>query len=154
MGYKRSKDTFQDTQASCTGQALVYLSMREHNRRELALKLKTKGYSSNVIEQTLDSLEDDGSLNEERYIQSFVRSNNRRHPEGKSMLSQRLAAKGTDRNKVKVVLDGIYDREYTKELIEKAKASLEKKGKATSDEELRANLMKLGFSSSDLSDRD
>ena len=48
----------------CQSQALVYLSMREHNRKELVLKLKTKGYESDLIDSVLDSLEEDVSLSE------------------------------------------------------------------------------------------
>lgn len=145
---------FQNTQAECTRQAVTYLTIREHNRKELALKLKTKGYSSDVIESTLDALEDNGSLSEVRYVQSFVHSNNRRHPEGKGLVAQRLAAKGADRNVSRKVLDEIYDCEYTAEMVEKARLSIAKKGKAGTEDEIRACLMKLGFSSSDLRSRD
>ena len=43
----------------CLDQALRYLSLREHNRRELAVKLRKKDYDSKTIEAVLDSLEDD-----------------------------------------------------------------------------------------------
>lgn len=141
---------FQNTQIECTRQAVTYLTIREHNRKELALKLKTKGYSSDVIESTLDALEDNGSLSEVRYVQSFVRSNNRRHPEGKGLVAQRLAAKGADRNVARKTLDEIYSSEYTAEMVQKARLGILKKGKAQSEEEVRACLMKLGFSGSDL----
>jgi len=134
----------------CLDQALVYLSMRDHNRRELETKLRTKDYDKETIKKVLDSLEEDGSLSEERYVRSFVNSSNRRHPEGKTVLSKRLAAKGADREVARDVLNGIYTPEYTADLVRRARSEIERKGKATSDEQVRFLLMKAGFSSSDI----
>ena len=139
---------------TCRDQALVYLSMRDHNRRELVLKLKTKNYSAAEIDKTLDELEDEGLLSEARYVQSFVRSNNRRHPEGKFLVSQRLAAKGTDREVARQVLDEIYTREYTNGLVSQARGQILKKGKAGSEDEVLFELKKLGFSNYDIANGD
>ena len=135
----------------CQSQALVYLSMREHNRKELILKLKTKGYESDLIDSVMDSLEEDGSLSEERYVRSFVRSSNKRHPEGKLVLSRRLAAKGADRDTSNQVLSEVYTDEYTRSLISQARSDIERKGKAKTEEEIRFCLKKLGFSNKDIS---
>lgn len=139
---------------TCRDQALVYLSMRDHNRRELVLKLKTKAFSQEEIEKTLDELEDEGLLSEARYVQSFVRSNNRRHPEGKFLISQRLAAKGTDREVARQVLDEIYTRDYVQTLVAQARAQIIKKGKAKEEEEILFELKKLGFSNYDVANDD
>ena len=139
---------------TCRDQALVYLAMRDHNRRELVLKLRTKNYSSDEIDKTLDELEDEGLLSEARYVQSFVRSSNRRHPEGKFIVSRRLAAKGTDREIALQVLDEIYTKEYTGGLVSQARAQILKKGKAGSEEEIIFELKKLGFSNYDVANGD
>ena len=139
---------------TCRDQALVYLSLREHNRRELTLKLRTKNYSSDEIEKTLDELEDEGLLSEARYVRSFVRSNNRRHPEGKFLVSQRLASKGADKEISRQVLDEIYTREYINGLVEQGRAQILKKGKAQAEEEIRFELKKLGFSNNDVTNFD
>lgn len=125
--------------APCIDQALRYLSIREHNRKELALKLKNKGYEKSVIERTLDNLEEDGSLSEERYVEAFVRSSNRRHPEGRSVMAARLLAKGADREVCNQVLDRVYTHEYVLSLLEKA--GLKKDRNA---------LLKAGFRSADI----
>ncbi len=138
----------------CLNQAIVYLSIREHNGRELSTKLKAKGYDSDTIGQVLDRLEETGSLSEARYVQSFIRSNNRRHPEGKTMVAQRLAAKGADREISRQILNETYTREYTRDLVAQARASIQRKGKAGTEEEVRISLMKLGFSYSDLRSED
>ena len=139
---------------TCRDQALVYLSMRDHNRRELVLKLKTKDYSSDEIEKTLDDLEDEGLLSETRYVRSFVCSNNRRHPEGKFLVSQRLAAKGADREISLQVLDEIYTQDYVKCLVEQARAQILKKGKAQTEDEIRFELKILGFTNNDVTNID
>ena len=138
----------------CLNQAIVYLSIREHNRRELMTKLKAKGYDSETIEQTLDRLEENGSLSEERYVQSFIRSNNKRHPEGKTMVAQRLAAKGADRETARDILNQTYTKEYTRDLVAKARESIGRKGKANTEEDIRNSLLKLGFSYSDIRSED
>ena len=139
---------------TCRDQALVYLSMREHNRRELSLKLRTKNYSPDEIERTLDELEDDGLLSEVRYVQAFVRSNNRRHPEGKIMVLQRLAAKDADREISRQTVDEIYTREYTDSLVSQARAQILKKGRAETEEDIRFELRKLGFSNNDVTNNE
>lgn len=142
---------FEDTLPKCKNQALVYLTMREHNRKELELKLKTKGYGKDTIEETLNALTDDNSLSEERYIRSFIRSSNRRHAEGKTNMIQRLLAKGADKSTALTIVNEVYgDEEYVQLLLEEALKNLQKKGKAENKEQLRFCLMKLGFSSSDL----
>lgn len=139
---------------TCRDQALVYLSMRDHNRRELVMKLKTKDYSQDEIGKTLDELEDEGLLSEERYVRSFVRSNNRRHPEGKFLVSQRLAAKGTDREVSRQILDEIYTKDYVQTLVTQARAQIINKGKIKEEEEILFELKKLGFSNYDVANDD
>lgn len=123
----------------CADQALRFLSLREHNRRELALKLKNKGYGQGIINRTLDSLEEDGSLSEERYVEAYIRSSNRRHPEGRSIMMARLLSKGADRAVCSRVLDNIYNNDYVCVLIGRA-----------SEKKDRNGLLKAGFTSADI----
>lgn len=135
-----------EEEKNCIEQALRFLSLREHNKAELKTKLKAKGYEDSTINTTISFLIKDGSLDEERYIRVFVRSNNKRHPEGKSILYQRLLQKGADREKVREVLEDIYTEEYTRELTQEAKEKLIKRGKATDSQALKALLYKAGLS--------
>ena len=128
------KDLFQ-----CTDQALRYLSIREHNKRELMLKLHNKGFDGDIITRTLELLEADGSLSEQRYIEAYVRSSNKRHPEGKSMVMARLLAKGVNRYICSETLDIIYNDEYVCALIARA-----------SEKKDRNGLLKAGFTSADI----
>lgn len=140
---------------NCEQQALRYLSMREHNRFELRQKLLNKGYDATLVESVLDSLASDGFLSEERYVRSFVRSNNKRHPEGKALVLARLCAKGADKAIAKEVLDQMYSPEYTLTLVsaayEKVSGKLScEKAAGLSSFETRAKLFKLGFSQADI----
>ena len=133
--------------ALCTEQALRYLSLREHNEKELRLKLKQKNYDENTIESTLTFLKEDGSLSEMRYALSFVRSSNKRHPEGKSMLLQRLLAKGADKETSVKALDELYTEDYIRSLVSDAVSKLTRKGKT---DNIKAELFRLGFRPSDI----
>lgn len=135
----------------CQSQALVYLGIREHNRKELFTKLRSKGYEPDLIDSVLDSLIEDGSLSEERYVRSFIRSNNRRHPEGRPVMARRLAAKGVQRQVCEDVLDEVYSDDYVMSLVRQAREAVERKGKARTEEEIRFCLKKLGFSNKDIS---
>lgn len=136
----------------CRQQALRYLCLREHNRSELRTKLLNKGYDAVLVDSVLDDLVDDGSLNERRYVESFVRSSNRRHPEGKSLVMARLASRGADRLVCSEVLDEMYgDYDYVSSLVHQAYSKIvskaASKGKDLSSYELRQALAKLGFPS-------
>lgn len=53
--------------------ALNALSQREHSRLEIAHKLTHAGFSSTEIEPLLDDLINNNWLNEERFVEAFVR---------------------------------------------------------------------------------
>ena len=143
---------FLDSHFNCEQQALRYLSLREHNRAELRQKLLAKGYSEDLVKTVLDSLASSDALSEVRYVHSFVRSSNKRHPEGKSMLLARLCAKGADRTVAKEVLDDMYDSDYTLALVTSAYNNIVHKrgGTDLKSYEIKAKLFKLGFTQSDL----
>ncbi len=64
-----------DNQTRCMNSAIYSLAMREHSRKELFDKLKRKDFSENVdLEALLDELEENNYLNEERFVESFIRS--------------------------------------------------------------------------------
>lgn len=64
------RDAFQSSYDS----GMRALAGREHSRLELRRKLFQKGHDADVIDAVLERLADDGSLSEERFVESFVRS--------------------------------------------------------------------------------
>lgn len=135
----------EDTLKNCIEQAERFLVLREHNRNELIIKLKNKGFDIVIINQTIDFLIKTNELNEERYIRSFIRSNNRRHPEGKSVVFQRLLQKGAEKNLSKEILDEVYTAEYEQELLNDATENVIRKSGNRMEEQLLYKVVKSGF---------
>ncbi|MFW6380657.1 MAG: regulatory protein RecX [Spirochaetota bacterium] len=78
------------------GQALCLLARSEHSRFLLRRKLLQRGYHLAAIDASLDALEADGSLSDERFAASWVRGRMRSHPEGRAHLIAGLRARGID----------------------------------------------------------
>lgn len=135
---------------SCKDQAERFLTLRDHNENELRTKLREKKFSEAEINETVAYLKENNELSEERFVESFVRSNNRRHPEGKALVLQRLSAKGTDRSISFEIVNNIYTLEYTLEQIKNAEKKIEKKYGKIDRVLLRSKLSKLGFSSAEI----
>lgn len=168
MDCKTSKESIPNGVGStffmCRQQALRYLGIREHNKSELRTKLLGKGYDANLVDSVLDDLSNDNSLSERRYVECFVRSSNRRHPEGRSLVLARLVSKGADRQVCNEVLDELYGNgEYVSSLVHQASLRIvsKKKSKRSSATsctassnvaslEMRQALLKLGFSPSQI----
>lgn len=68
---KLTKKKDPDTQAP--EMALRLLARREHSRFELALKLRQRQVSADVIEAVLDEFEEKGWLSDERFAEVFMR---------------------------------------------------------------------------------
>jgi regulatory protein len=117
-------DSLRDEQLllNCREQALQYLARREHTSLELKQKLLKKNYSHNQIVPTLESLIQQNLLSEFRYAQSFILSRQRKNPEGKSLLRQRLLAKGVNREDAERALEEAFSEELLVEAVSKAYA--------------------------------
>ncbi|MCK9348975.1 MAG: recombination regulator RecX [Sphaerochaeta sp.] len=125
-------------------QAMTYLARREHTAFELKIKLQKKSFSSRCIQNVLDVLKEENLLSEVRYALQFIESRQRKNPEGRALMSQRLAAKGVDREAAERALDELYTEEQIIDYVERAYAlALRKVG----EEKARMMLSKKGFSS-------
>lgn len=107
--------------------ALSLLAIREHNEKELKLKLKNKGYGEEEINGALNKLKDEGSLSEERYILSFISSRMKKNPEGKNILILRLLDKGADKDTVKVIVNEYWEKEEYIDPLKKEYSKLKEK---------------------------
>ena len=63
-----------DDDKTCRRRAMDLLARREHTRLELERKLADREFDSIVIGDVLDRLQEDGLLDEDRFIESFVRT--------------------------------------------------------------------------------
>ena len=60
--------------AACERRAVGLLARREHSRLELERKLAARAFSQGVIAETLDRLEQNGLLDGQRFMESFIES--------------------------------------------------------------------------------
>ena len=129
----------------CKVKALDALARREHSKKELELKLRLKEYPQLIIEEVLDELEESKLLSDERYALSFIRSRQRRNPEGRMMLQRRLQQKGVERNLATEVIDHYFNEE--EHLLEDLRSATEKaqRKKQLNDQELSTYLYQKGF---------
>ncbi len=131
----------------CREQALAYLARREHTALELKQKLLKKSFSQTNIQTTLETLIEQNLLSEYRFAQSYILSRQRKNPEGRSRLRQRLLAKGVNREDAERALDEAFTEELLVEAVSKAyEVALRK----YEPELARQNLLSRGFSQSDL----
>ena len=132
---------------NCREQALQYLSRREHTAFELKQKLLKKNYSQDHIDLTLEALARQNLLSEYRYAHSFILSRQRKNPEGKMLLRQRLLAKGVNREDTERALEEAFTEELLIEAVSKAySVALRKFGADVA----KQKLLNRGFTQSEL----
>ena len=84
---------------------------RMRTRRELAVRLRSKGRPDEVIDQVLDRLEHAGLIDDGRFARSWIDERLRRRPAGLSLLRRELRQKGIDAEVVEAALEESASRE-------------------------------------------
>lgn len=84
---------------------------RMRTRRELAVRLRSKGRPDEVIDQVLDRLEHAGLIDDGRFARSWIDERIRRRPAGLSLLRRELRQKGIDAEVVDAALEESASRE-------------------------------------------
>ncbi len=59
-------------ESSIRNKAMDLLARREHSEQELRRKLQTREYDANAIDETLQTLKEDGLQSDERFVESYV----------------------------------------------------------------------------------
>ncbi len=149
VGQKLSETEYHElkeaqTRRNCRLQAMTYLARREHTALELTQKLTQKGYEMHIIKAVLGRLADDNLLSEYRYALLAIEQRQKKSPEGRVMMAQRLAAKGVNREDANRALDECYQEEAIAEYVQKAYTQAVKK---VGEDKVRLQLQKKGFSS-------
>ena len=129
---------------ACRVKALDAVARREHGRYELMQKLLLKGFEKMLIEAVLDELQEENLINDYRYATMFIESRQRKNPEGRFLLAQRLSAKGIDRDTVQRALDVQFGEEQTIAYVQKAYQLAMRK---SDEQKAQLILQKKGFSS-------
>lgn len=84
---------------------------RMRTRRELAVRLRSKGRPDEVIDQVLDRLEHAGLIDDGRFARLWIDERLRRRPAGLSLLRRELRQKGIDAEVVDAALEDSASRE-------------------------------------------
>ncbi len=78
----------------CRAQALRYLARRAHLSAELKNKLRQKGYSNPLIEETLQLLDQNGLLDDPAFIRMYIREKIKLAHSGPLLIKKKLMEKG------------------------------------------------------------
>ncbi|MFN2432943.1 MAG: regulatory protein RecX [Gemmatimonadota bacterium] len=89
--------------------ALDLLGRREHSRRELARKLRRRGFPREGIESVLGRLQGAGLVSDERYARLFVRDKLAVNPQGKRRILRGLRAKGVEAQLAEDAVQDVYE---------------------------------------------
>lgn len=93
------------------GRALALLARAEQYRSGLERKLQARDSSRFACRVSLDRLEAEGLLSDERYADSWMRQRLRSRAEGPRSLSSALASRGVDRGAVKSAMASYFEGE-------------------------------------------
>ena len=85
-------------------QSFTYLARRVHTQKELAQKLRKKGYSKEIIDPVLEELLSRGFIDEENFAELFIHSRKRKLV-GKKRLNYELAQRGLAAETIENALD-------------------------------------------------
>lgn len=102
--------------------SLNLISKYLKTKHELVKKLKEKEYDEEIIKKVIDKLEALGYLNDEQYVEAYIRSKKDGSTVNKRTLYNKLLQKGIDRELVRQNLDNSDIDEYENAL----KAALKK----------------------------
>lgn len=93
-----------DTATAVRRVAMDLLARREHSVQELQRKLRQRGADSELIDQELDKLVQEGLLSEQRYLESYVRSR-AMSGRGPLRIREELAQRGLARSEIEQELE-------------------------------------------------
>ena len=124
--------------------AVDYLARREHSRFELQQKLYNKEFPPEAVRRALDTCEDLGYLDDERFARLWSEQRIRRKPEGPKMIGAKLAQKGVSHDIVERVVGELFTGER---LLDTLYRAAERGRRRTGDdpEKLKKYLLSRGF---------
>ena len=140
-----ASELFRESQKErCYAQGLSYLARSEHTAFHLIQKLIRKGYPKEIVDDTVALLIEEGSLSDLRYARLFIERRQRKTPEGRLRLAQRLAQRGVEKGAAERALNELFTEEriatYVADAVSRARTK-------HPDKEVRDLLCFWGFSS-------
>lgn len=124
--------------------ALELLASREHSVYQLKQKLLQRDFILEIVNQVLLELQEEGALSNLRFIESWLTSRLRRHPEGYRSLFAGLVKSGISPEEARAYLIPFLDELDIDTIITKAAEKIMKKSDMTRDKMIRS-LKNRGF---------
>jgi regulatory protein len=97
-----------DTCMRCVYQAFRYLSRRPHLENELKRKLRQKQFSAEVVDQTIEYLQNKNHLDDPSFITAFIDEQIHLRRSGPQLIRKKLFEKGAIPQVVDPMLEEIY----------------------------------------------
>ncbi len=88
--------------------AMDLLSRREHTRRQLADKLRSRGYDEAEIDEAIARLADEGLQSDARFAEAYVQQR-RERGYGPLRIRRELAERGVDDGLIAIAMDAAFD---------------------------------------------
>lgn len=88
--------TFEPSPAAAWEYALQLLTYRQRSEREMARRLQARGFTGQVVTDTLNRLKGAGLLDDERFARDQATYRMATHPVGRRRLQQELQQRGVD----------------------------------------------------------
>jgi regulatory protein len=130
--------------------ALKLLSFRPRSRKELKDRLKKKGFDQEIIERTLNRLEELNLIDDYKFASMWVEEKLRYRPTGRRVLERELYLKGIEKDIIAEVLDRAYsevdEKELALKILEKKKKQYAKLDEDVAKRRINNLLLRRGFS--------
>jgi regulatory protein len=131
---------------SAKDDAFYLLSFRERSQYELTMRLVKKGYSKDIINFVIEHLKELDYLNDERFVEKWVKDRIKFNPRGSLLIKMELKEKGISDKVIERVLNRFVDDKLEQEMAEKLARKWLKGKKDFSHYKLKRYLKSRGFS--------
>lgn len=130
--------------------SLWLLNYKPRSVREMTLALKKRGFSDEVTEETVASLQRWGYIDDDRYKEYFIDKRKRNNPKGRNFVRRELQEAGI---KCEYELEDLYTDEEEQEIIGKLLSQWCERGKDFKENKNRffQRLYRRGFSAGNIS---
>lgn len=146
IGKELNNDYIEDVikaeeQIKVTSAALNLISYRQRSVNEIYVKLKEKGFEEHYIERSIEYCKENNYLNDQHFVQSFIRDKQNLNKFGSKRIKYELLKKGISKEVIEEQVNLDQDEEYEIALI-----LAEKKMKSYKDQDRNSIYRKLsGF---------
>lgn len=129
-----------------------YCAYQDRCTQDVLSKLKTLQVEDDVAQEILTDLKADGFVNDERFVQSFIRGKANVKHWGKIKIRLHLFQKGIDKNLIDKYIDTINEESYQDNLLTAIDKWQRSNGKVNSEKlpKLYRHLLSKGYGSADV----